>query len=186
MKVVKHPISKTIMYGLVCGLTFVPLSLAMNAFISWSGAVCLTLWLFLSGYAFWLNLGSNRALIFSVFPLLLLIPAIFFTDSTVLFFLQGLIVVSWIRSGICYPQTGARGVAAELLLCFLGAVLVQALTPGSVSAWALGVWLFFLVQALYFAIFEHPDNRQEELSQMDAFERAGRQADRILTDTHWH
>jgi len=76
------------------------------------------------------------------------------------------------------------GLAVELLLCFLGAVLVQVFTPGSVLAWALGVWMFFLVQALYFVFFEHTDNQQEESIQMDAFEKANRQAEGILTEIH--
>ena len=186
MKKIKHPVRNTILYGLFCGLAFVPLSLTLNAFFVWSSAVCLTLWLFLAGYALLLNLWGNKIQISTVFPLLLLVPTIFLSDSMVLFFLLALIVISWIRSGICFQKAGALGLAVELLLCLLGAVLVQVFTPGSVFAWALGVWLFFLVQALYFVFFEPTANRREEPALMDAFEKASRQADRILTDTYSH
>ena len=186
MKGLKHPIRNTIFYGLFCGLSFVPLSLTLNAIISWSSAVGLTLWLFISGYAVLLNLWGNKIQISTVFPLLLLLPAIFLMDSMVLFFLLALIVMAWIRSGICYQKPGAMRLAVELLLCFLGAVLVQVFTPGSVFAWAVGVWMFFLVQALYFVFFEQTDNRREEPARVDAFELASRQADRILTDVHYH
>jgi len=185
MKKIKHPVRNTILYGLFCGLAFVPLSLALNAFIMWSSAVGLTLWLFLAGYALLLSHWGNKIQISTVFPLLLLVPAIFLNDSMVLFFILALMVISWIRSGICFPKPGVMGLAGELLLCLLGAVLVQVFTPGSVLAWALGVWMFFLVQALYFVFFVHADNQQEESIQMDAFERAHRQADRILTETHF-
>jgi len=184
-KAIKYPIPKTIAYGLICGLSFVPLSLALNAFIMWSSAVGLTLWLFLAGYALLLSHWGNKIQISTVFPLLLLVPAIFLNHSMVLFFILALMVISWIRSGICFPKPGVMGLAGELLLCLLGAVLVQVFTPGSVLAWALGVWMFFLVQALYFVFFVHTDNQQEESIQMDAFERANRQADRILTETHF-
>ena len=186
MKAIKHPIRKTIFYGLTCGLSFVPLSLTLNAFFVWSSAVCLTLWLFLAGYAILLSHWRKKAIIASVFPLLLLVPTIFLSDSIVLFFILALMVISWIRSGICFQKPVVMGLAVELLLCFLGAVLVQIFTPGSVFSWALGVWMFFLVQALYFVFFEHTANQQEESIQMDAFERANKQAERILTEVYFH
>jgi len=184
MKKIKHPVRNTILYGLFCGLSFVPLSLALNTLVSWSIAICLVLWLFICGYALLLNLWSNKAVISTLFPLLLLVPTIFLTGSITLFFTLALLVISWIRSGICFQKPGVIGLAVELLLCLLGAVLVQVFTPGSVLDWALGVWMFFLVQALYFVFFEHTANQQEESIQMDAFERANRQADRILTEIH--
>jgi len=102
------------------------------------------------------------------------------------FFLLALIVISWVRSGICFQKPGAIQLTAELLLCILGGILVVVFTPGSLFAWALGVWMFFLVQALYFVFFEQTDNRREEPARMDAFEWASRQADRILADVHYH
>ena len=186
MKKIKHPVRNTILYGLFCGLAFVPLSLTLNAFFVWSSAVCLTLWLFLAGYAILLSHWRKKALISSVFPLLLLVPAIFLSYSMVLFFILALMVISWIRSAICFQKPGALGLAVELLLCLLGAVLVPVFTPGSVFAWALGVWMFFLVQALYFVFFEPTANRKEEPTRVDAFERANKQADRILTEVYFH
>ena len=186
MKAIKHPIRKTIFYGLACGLSFVPLSFTLNALISWPSAVGLTLWLFIAGYAVLLNLWSNKIQISTAFPLLLLLPAIFLIDAMVLFFLLALIVIAWIRSGICFQKPGALGLAVELLLCFIGAVLVQVFTPGSVFAWALGVWMFFLVQALYFVFLGPTDDQQEESIEIDAFERASGQAERILTDAYFH
>ena len=182
MKDVRHQISKTIIYGIVSGLSFVPLSLTLNAFISWSSAICLTLLLFLSGYTILLNLWGHKFQISTVFPLLLLIPAIFVTDTITAFFILALMVISWIRSGICFQKPGVSGLAVELLLCFSGAIVVMMFTPGSVFAWALGVWMFFLVQALYFVFLEYPDNQQKESIPMDAFEPASRQAERILTN----
>jgi hypothetical protein len=186
MKGSKHPIRNTIFYGLVCGLAFMPVALTLNTLIPWSRAVGLTLWVFIAGYALLLNSGGKKFQISTVFPLLLLLAVIFLTRSMVLFFISALIVSSWIRSGICYPKSGVKVLAVELMLCLIGAVLLQLVTPGSVFAWAFGVWLFFLVQALYFVFFEHTDKRQEESARMDAFERASRLADRILTDAYLH
>jgi len=182
MKGLKHPIRKTIIYGLLCGLSFVPIVLTLGTVMTWSSAFCLALWLFISGYAILLSRWSNTALISIVFPLLLLVPTIFLVNSSVLFFLLALIVISWVRSGICFQKPGAIRLAVELLLCILGGILVVVFTPGSLFAWALGVWMFFLIQTVYFIFFEHTDNQQEESIQMDAFERASRQAERILSD----
>jgi len=182
MKNIKHPIGKTIIYGLLCGLSFVPIVLTLGTVITWSSALCLALWLFISGYAILLSRWSNTALISIVFPLLLLVPTIFLVNSSVLFFLLALIVISWVRSGICFQKPGAIRLAVELLLCILGGILVVVFTPGSLFAWALGVWMFFLIQTLYFVFFQPADNQQEESIQIDAFERASRQAETILSD----
>ena len=182
MKNIKHPIRDTIVYGLFCGLSFVPLVLTLGTVLTWSSAFCLALWLFISGYAILLSRWSNTALISIVFPLLLLVPTIFMVNSSALFFLLALIVISWIRSGICFQKPGAIRLTVELLLCILGGILVVVFTPGSLLAWALGVWMFFLIQTLYFVLFEPADNQQEEPIQIDAFARASRQAERILTN----
>jgi hypothetical protein len=182
MKNIKHPIRKTIIYGLLCGLSFVPLVLTLGTVITWSSSFCLALWLFISGYAILLSRWSNTALISIVFPLLLLVPTIFLVNSSVLFFLLALTVISWVRSGICFQKPGAIRLALELLVCILGGILVVVFTPGSMLAWALGVWMFFLIQTLYFVFFEPADNQQEGSSRLDAFERASRYADRILSD----
>jgi hypothetical protein len=136
-------------------------------------AVYIRLWDFaqpLEPYSFDINCVSASA------------PTIFLVNSKVLFLLMVLIVISWVRSGICFQQPGVMRLAVELLLCFLGAVLMHRLTPGSVFGWGLGVWMFFLVQALYFVFFAPADNQQEESSRLDAFERASRQAERILSN----
>ena len=185
MKKIQHPIRNTILYGLVCGLSFIPVALTLNALTPWSCAVGLTLWLFIAGYAILLNIWGQKIQISTVFPLLLLLPALFLIDSIVLFFILALIVTSWIRSGICYQKTGAMGIAVELLLCFSGGLLVLIFTPGSVYAWTLGVWMFFLVQALYFVFFEPSSKRQDAYARMDDFEKASKQAEIILTDSNF-
>ena len=186
MKIRQHPTRTTVIYGLFCGLTFIPLSLMLNALVPWSRAVCLALWFFLTGYAVLLNWWSQKFRLSTIFPLLLLLPVIFLTDAMALFFIVALGVAGWIRSGICYQDAGIVSLGIELLLNCLGAVIVQVFTPGSVFAWALAVWMFFLVQSLYFVFFEQTDKRSEEEAKMDAFEQASRQADRILSDVHFH
>ena len=116
----------------------------------------------------------------TIFPLLILLPAIFLNNSVVLFFILALIAAGWIRSGICYPKTGAKGIAVELLLGFFAILPLAAFTPGSVIAWALGTWMFFLIQALYFIFFDITSNHRNNNVRLDAFDEAGKKAERIL------
>ena len=185
MKTTQHPIRTTIIYGLFCGLMFIPSSTMLNAFIPWSRAACLALWFFLAGYALLLNFWCQKFQISTAFPLLLLLPVIFMIDSLTLFFILALIVTSWIRSGICYQESGVRGLAMELLLMGIGAAVVHIVTPGSVLAWALGIWMFFLIQSLYFVFLRHADQRRDEPAEMELFEHASRQAERILSEAHF-
>ncbi len=184
MKAARHPIRNTILYGLACGLSFGPISIILNALMPWASAVNLTLWFFLTGYAILLSRWGNRAFRSTLFPLMLLMPPIFFSGARVLYFTMATITISWIRSGVCFQKTGFRGVAVELLLCLTGGIMVLGFSPGSVLAWALGVWMFFLVQSLYFVFFEHTDQCREEPAGRDAFEQASSRADRILSEIH--
>jgi len=46
--------------------------------------------------------------------------------------------------------------------------------------WALGVWLFFLIQALYFVLFEYQSEPQIKI-EVDPFEKAKMAAEKILS-----
>ena len=184
MEATRHPIRNTILYGLACGLSFGPMSIMLNALVPWASAVLLTFWFFVTGYAILLSRWGNKAFLTTLFPLLLLMPPIIFGGAMVLFFTLATITISWIRSGVSFQKTGFRGLAVELLLCLAGGILILVFTPGSMLAWALGVWMFFLVQSLYFVFFEHTDKRREEPAGRDTFEQASSQADRILSEIH--
>jgi len=56
---------------------------------------------------------------------------------------------------------------------------VAYLDPRTAVTWALGIWLFFLIQSLYFMIIDTAfENRPEEPP--DAFEQARMRAEGIL------
>ena len=180
MKALKNPTRSTIIYALACGIGFVPLGQMLNLFTAWPRAICLTLWICLAGYALILNLWGEWRPGQTLFPLLNLLPVIFLADSIVLFFILALIACGWIRSGICYPGAGAKGIAVELLLLILAILLVLAFAPGSVFMWALGTWMFFLVQALYFVFIDTTVKQRKRNTRSDAFETASKQAEQIL------
>lgn len=180
MKTLQNPIRSTIIYGLMCATAFVPLSQMLTVFIPGPRGICLTLWSCLAGYAIMLNLWSEKMRGQTVFPLLMMLPAIFMNHSIVLFFILAPIAAGWIRSGICYPETGARGIAVEMLLGFFAILLVLVLTPGSMFAWALGTWMFFLIQALYYIFIDITANHRNNNVRLDGFDEASEKAERIL------
>jgi Na+/H+-translocating membrane pyrophosphatase len=182
MKLLQRPIAAILGFGLIGGLSFIPVSLALEAVVSPPSAMCLTLWLFAAAHGFLLRQWSGRKSSIVLFPILVLLLAAFLVDSIAAFFLLMLAVTSWIRSGICFTEKRTAKLAVEILLCGIGATLVALFTPGTAFGWALGIWLFFLLQSLYFVIFENrimaPENKHEFA--LDSFERASRQAEIIL------
>jgi hypothetical protein len=118
-----------------------------------------------------------------LFPILFLFLTVFVVKSTAAFFYLALAGIGWIRSGICYQKHRGTRLVIELLLGLAGGALVAVSTPGSTLAWALGVWLFFLLQALYFTIFggEMPPPQSKFEQEIDPFERAYQRAEDILS-----
>jgi hypothetical protein len=182
MKILQRPIPTTIIFGLICGLSFTPTNLALSASVSWPTALCLTLWLFAAGYGLLLSRWSSQKYSTIFFPLAVLLLAVFLADSIAAFLLLVLVVTSWIRSGICFQKQKGIRLAVEILLCVAGGVLVALFTPGAAYGWSLGVWMFFLLQSLYFVIFDNKaieaDNNHE--FRIDPFEQSSRRAEAIL------
>ena len=182
MNILQRPVMTTILFGLVCGISFIPLNLVLNKLFFWSSAICLTLWLFAAGYSLLLGHWSKNKIMPILFPLIFLLSAVFLVKSMVAFSFLALAAISWIRSGICFKEHGGIKLVVELLLCVVGGALIAAFTPGSALAWALGIWMFFLMQALYFAIFDSstPTLHSQYEQEVDPFERASRRAEDIL------
>ena len=178
----QHPIRTTLLFGLICGLSFIPVNLALGYLLPGSRPMYLTLWLSVAGYSLLLSRWRKKPLLSSGYPLLLLLVLSFLVGSLAAYYLLSLVVLSWIRSGICFPNPFGRKLIVELLLCFFGGIPAVVFTPATASAWMPGIWMFFLIQALYFAIFEIKAIAPQDRYETDLFERAGRQAEAILSD----
>jgi hypothetical protein len=184
MKNTSPPLQSTVIFGLICGLSFMPLVLGLSHVIYWPKALNLTLWIYVAVYSILLTRWSSKSINQIIFPLLLILIAIFWVDSISLFIVLALGILSWIRSGICFPKNMGKKIVAEALLGLVAGSLVISLTPSSVLTWALAVWMLFLVQALYFVIFETNFIADEQIKR-DPFEKAREQAENILsTEAH--
>jgi hypothetical protein len=183
MKILHRPVLSTVLFGLFCGVSFIPLNLVLNHTVFRSNAICLALWLFIAGYAILLCRWSKHKLMPVSYPVLFLFLTVFLVQSIGAFFFLALAVISWVRSGLCYQERRGIRLLVELFLCLVGGALVAVFTPGSALAWALGIWFFFLLQAFYFAIFDNniPTLGSQYEQAVDPFERASRQAEDILS-----
>jgi hypothetical protein len=174
------PIRSTIVWGLIGGLVYIPLCSALSLMVFWPLGIQLSLWILLSGYAVLLSRWASRPLKSIGLPLLLLLLAAFLIESATVFLFSAIVMLSWIRSGTCFKRKPiVKRMAAEMGLGLASGLLVSGAVPGVTLVWALGVWLFFLIQALYFVLFEYQSDSQTKID-VDPFEEAKMAAEKIL------
>jgi hypothetical protein len=136
----------------------------------------------LAVYGILLTRWSKTQLRCIVYPLIILFCVIFSGSSHSAFFFIAIATLSWIRSGICFQKPFPGVLIGELILGFGGGALVNFFTPHSTITWAMGLWVFFLVQALYFVVFGEIDAAEEKRkATQDPFEEIRRRAEKVLS-----
>jgi hypothetical protein len=180
MNTISTPIRTTIIFGIISGLSFIPLAIGFSYILPWSTAFCLTIWIDLAIYSVLLIKGCGQKMTVIAFPLLIALLTIIGTDSVTTNLMIAAGVLSWVRSGICYPNQFTKHVMAEIVLCAGGGLLIAGFAPISVLNWTIAIWLFILIQALYFVVFENSLTEQSRLKK-DPFESAREQAENILS-----
>ena len=179
MNTVSTPIRTTIIFGIIGGLCFMPLAIGFNTVLPGSTAFCLTMWIYLAIYSVLLIKGCGQKMTSIAFPLLIALLTIIWTDSSTSSLIIATGVLSWVRSGICYPNQFTKRVMAEIVLCAGGGFLIAGFAPVSAINCAIAIWLFILIQALYFVFFENSNIEQPRFKK-DPFEAAREQAENIL------
>lgn len=174
------PVRTTLVFGLLSALTIMPVLWYRDAYRAWPMALELAIWLNLAVYAVLLCRWSRTRLAAVLFPLALLLGVALWPRTHTGFLLMTLGILSWIRSGICYRGRPLRALTAELVTVLGGSMLVALWWPRSVIAWALAVWLFFLVQSVYFFILPGNVSGREAPHKADPFEQARKEAERVL------
>jgi hypothetical protein len=180
IKNLARPIRSTIVWGLIGGLFYMPLCTGFSFFVFWPAGLHLTIWALLAGYGVFLTRWSSTPLRSIALPFLLLFIAAIFFKSTPFFLFSALAVQGWIRSGICFKRDPfIKRLGAETLLGSATAFLAAGAAPEVTPVWALGVLMFFLIQALYFVLFEQEADPAVEIK-VDSFEKARMAAENIL------
>ena len=182
MKPTAKPIRSTIIWGLISGLLVIPLSVGLSRFMPWPLSFQVSLWLLLAGYGVLLSRWAPESLRSISFPLLVLFLGAFFIRSTSAFMLTSLVMLSWIRSGICFKEKPfLKRLVAEIGLGLATGLLVSGAVPAMAIGWALGIWLFFLIQALYFVLLDYRSDLEVKID-VDPFEKAKMAAQKILSN----
>ena len=181
MKITRRPMFTTIIYGLLAGTSFIPMVMVMSNLIHWTAAFRLAIWLVLAGYLVLLTSWGRVSLFSLLFPLLLLLLLVFWGDTNSAFLFLALGVLSWVRSGICFHGGLLKSLVTEAALCFGAGALVVFFTPHSTITWGVAVWMFFLVQSVYFVVFADFAEKQEAQVELDPFHQARTLAERILS-----
>lgn len=181
MTISYNPIRTTIVYGLLWGLAYIPVSLALIYMFPGPHAVYLTFCLVVTGYSVMLSRWSKTPILICIFPALLLFLSSFQVDSIAAFYIMALVVIGWNRSGICFRRPAGMRLMVEFLIGIVAGVVMALFKPGSASAWALQVWMLFLIQSLYFVIFDNRAVTSKDQQDIDPFERASRRVEAILS-----
>lgn len=174
-----HPITITILYGLLAAMSFSPAQSILGAFLPPSFVIPFLIWSYLAFYGLLLTIWSEKRVTMLSLPLTILCIGILCSLTLKPFLFLTLAVLSWIRSSICFQPTALKQVGYELLLNGGGGLLVFLFVPQSTMGLAIGIWLFVLVQSLYFLCIL-PEGASEPHNTDDAFELARKQADDIL------
>lgn len=174
------PVRTTLVFGLLSGLAMVPVLWYQRTYGAWPMALELVIWLNLAIYSVLLCRWSRTRISAMLFPLALLLGVAFWPNTQAGFLLIALGILSWIRSGICFKNTPLGALTAELITILGGSGLVAFWWPQSIQSWALAVWLFFLVQSVYFFIIPSNEHHREMLEKTDPFEEARREAEHVL------
>ena len=177
-----NPIRTTVVWGVIGGLAYIPFCFALSLVVFWPLSFQLSLSALLAGYGVLLSRWAHQPLRSIFFPLLLLFLAAFWFRSTTAFLFTAFGMLSWIRSGICFKNESiVKRLAAEIGLGLGTGLLVSGAVPAVAPVWALGVWLFFLIQALYFVLFDYRAEREIKID-VDPFEKSKMAAETILSN----
>jgi hypothetical protein len=162
---------------LVAGTLSLPLG-----FLKRSTMLNLALFLCLAAYAALLARMSRTSIRALAGPFLLLAAVLAVATSAGGFALPAAAGLAWIRSAICFRGPLARRLVAETLAAAAGLAVCAGLRPPSVTGWVLAVWMFFLIQALYFIIVEAPPAARGEPPARDPHETMRRRAQALLRE----
>ena len=95
--------------------------------------------------------------------------------------LISLVMLSWMRSGVCFKEKPfLKRIGAEIGLGLATGLLILGAVPAVTITWALGIWLFFLIQALYFVLFDLHSEPEIKI-ELDPFEKSKMAAQKILS-----
>jgi len=176
------PITASIIFAAATGLLLaavVSLPLRPAARITAANAA---IFLCLAAYSAFLARSSGCRLRALFAPLFMLFAVLAAAGSVTAFVVPAAAGLSWVRSGICFPGSMARRLCAEAITCPAGLALAWLLQPPGPYGWALGIWMFGIIQALYFYMVDVDPACLPEKMGRDKMAQAHRRAEALLRE----
>jgi len=136
----------------------------------------------LAAYSVFLARSSGRSQRALFAPYFMLSAVLAVAGSVAGFAVPAAAALSWVRSGICFPGSMTRRLCAEALTCPAGLAVVWLLQPPGPCGGALGIWMFGLIQAVYFIIIDVERTGLSEKIGQDRISQARRRADALLRE----
>jgi len=174
------PLVATVVFAAAAGLLLAAVACLPLRSIHRPTAANAAIFLCLTAYAAFLARSSGQNLRALFAPLFLLAAVLAAASSVVGFALPAAAGLSWIRSGICFPGPMARRACAEAITCTSGLILIWLLQPPGPYGWALGIWMFGLIQALYFLAVDVQRTSRSAIKEVDMGTMMHRRAEALF------
>lgn len=176
-----RPVRSTVVFGGASALCALSLSLFQVPWV-WPMLFQLFLAANLLIYSTLLCRWSRTGVSVLFFPALFAALAVIWPNGHLPFLAVILAMLSWIRSDICYQDARFRALLTEGMMLIGGVGFLLFRRPDSIFALPLSVWLFFLVQSLYFYLVED-DVQSTDCKTADPFELSSREMERLLENS---
>lgn len=176
------PVAASVIFAAAAALIFAAVTSLPLRHIQRTTALNTALFIELAAYAGFLG-ALNKERRRDLFAPFITLSAVLVVAGTVTnFVVPAAATLSWIRSGICLPGPTLRRVFAEAIFCPAGLALAWALQPPGLYGWTLSVWLFWLIQALYFLVVDPEPGSQLGQPDVKGFEAAHSRAETLLRE----
>lgn len=176
------PVAASMIVAAAATLVFVVVINLPPLLIPRPAALRTAMFLSLAAYAGFLARLSRRNLRDLFGPFVILSAVLLAGGSVAGFVIPAAATLSWIRSGICLPGPIARRVFAETMTCAAGLVLAGMLQPPGLLGWVLSVWMFGLIQSLYFLAVDSKPCSLPGRPDRKSFEAAHSRAENLLRE----
>ena len=176
------PVVATVMLAAAAALLLAAVASLPLRSIHRPAAANAAIFLCLAAYSVFLARSNGRSQRALFAPFFMLSAVLAVAGSVAGFAVPAAAGLSWVRSGICFPGSMARRLCAEAITCPAGLALAWLLQPPGPYGWALGIWMFGLIQALYFNIVDVERTCLLEKKGQDKMTQAHRRADALLRE----
>ncbi|MBF0102090.1 MAG: hypothetical protein HQK77_14400 [Desulfobacterales bacterium] len=180
MNLFHHPIRMTLFMGLVFAILFIPFIVIVGQLLNIKYAIQATLWCYTTLYVLYLTKYLQLRIHLIVFPLffagIMIISNLTFNQYILL--LAGMI--GWIRSGLSKQK---HRIIVEIIIFSVTGVWFSQVVAGHRMMWCLNIWMFFLIQSLYFVFDDakSSDQFKVEAGQLDPFIKLQKQMEEIIS-----